>query len=242
MILEDNDIRLKDLTFIVDEELGKNEIQIGTNTSAAYLIKPIHTIKKVKEIIVPTAIVNDEKDALLRIDNAIHLLGKRLILGNILKPLNYLDELDIFITKKGKYNPQFTYKRPKNEVLAMQQQHILEYKDELEHRLHSPIKKIFIEKCEELLYRVKLIQAYKKQDFKEILFYNTKIFGSFSQEYIDLAKGKSFETESDPKVLGAYLSLSQIRKEVEHLLSKKGFSQTDIIVSSTNLSRISIVK
>lgn len=176
------------------------KIQLGTTLSEQYLIKPIHKIKKIKEIIKPEYLHSEEKEKLLEIDQNIHLIGKKLILSSLLKPTNYLDELDIFISKKGKYNPQFTYKRPKEEILETQKKHLLKHQETLKN-LKSPIKKLFEEKIEELLYRVNLITAYSKQDFKNILFYNKKLFGDFSQELITFAKSKSFESESDPTLL-----------------------------------------
>lgn len=241
LILEESWIRIKNISFLGDEEIKKNEIHLGTKVSKNYLIKPIHKIKKIKNIINPEYLNLDEKSSLLHIDQTIHMIGKRLILSSILKPTNYLDELDTFITNKWKYNPKFNYKRPKEELINTQKTKLLQLQRQLQ-EIKSPIKKIFETKIEELLYRTNLIQAYSKQNYKKILFYNKKLFWDFSPELINYAKVKSFETESDPELLGAYLSISQIRKKVEEVVSEKWFNNVDIVISPTNLSRIAIVK
>ena len=64
--------------------------------------------------------------------------------------MNYFNELDNFITRKGNYNPVFQYKRPSLEKL-------LETKDELKKiqertdKLESSMKHLFLEKADELI-------------------------------------------------------------------------------------------
>ncbi len=240
--IPEHGIKRKNIKLLLDENLPKNEIQIGTNISQDYLIKPLHKTVKIHNIIKKENIYEEEREQLLTIDDQLHRLGKKVILWNILKPINYLDELDKFLSLDKKYDPIFEYRRPKDEILEHTQDEILQIKTQLIDTTKSPIKKIFQEKCEELLYRTNLIKAYKKQDFKNILFYNQKIYWDFNDTLLNIAKDKSFESESPKELLWEILTTTEIRKRIEDHLAKKGINNIDIVISSTNLARISIVK
>lgn len=240
--IPENWIIRKNIKLLLDENLPKNEIQIWTNISQDYLIKPLHKTIKIHNIIENTYLEENEREALISIDENLHKIGKKLILGNILKPINYLDELDKFLSHNKKYNPVFEYRRPKDETIEKIQEELLIIQKTLNTEIKSEMKKLFSEKSEELLYRTNLIKAYKKQDFKNILFYNQKIYWDFNDNLLNLAKEKSFESESKKEILGKILSSTEIRKDIEDHLAKKGINNVDIIISSTNLARISIVK
>jgi hypothetical protein len=81
------------------------------------LLKPINKTFDVINLVNPEKIINKEKNELYLIDSKIDKIARKLNLSSILKPLNYLDELDYFITWLGNYNPKFKYNRPSKEKL-----------------------------------------------------------------------------------------------------------------------------
>jgi hypothetical protein len=135
-----------------------------------------------------------EKKELHTIDHKIAKLNKRLNLSSRLRPTNYFSELDKFITLHGKYNPIFTYKRPKEEKLIQTAHDIEKIQKQLE-KLKSPFKKLFVEKLEELENRRNLILAYREQNFENISLYNKKIFGEFDETLLKTAKEKVLDRQ-----------------------------------------------
>lgn len=239
--LYENDIIFKNTKFTVGESLWENTIVLGNKIASQYLIKPIHKTLDTVDIINPKYINPLEKEELHTIDHKIEKLSKRLNLSAKLRPTNYFSELDKFITLHGKYNPIFTYKRPKEEKLIQTAHDIEKIQKQLQ-KFKSPFKQLFVEKLEELEDRRKLILAYTKQDFENIALYNKKLFGEFDEELLKIAKEKVFSLQEDnQKLLWEPLKLSEIEKIIEKYLADKKIYGVDIIFSYTNLSRISVI-
>lgn len=240
--LTENQIILKWLKFKPLENLAEDEIILWTNTSKDYLIKPIHKTFETIDIIDPNKILLTEKNILHTIDANIEILSKKLILSKILRPTNYFNELDIFISKHGKYNPQFEYKFPSNERIELVQKNLEKNKQLIEkNKLKSPITKLFLEKIDELENRVLLIKAYKEQDFDNIEKYNYAIFGQFNDELLEIAQEKIFWAEpQDKTLLGEKLSAEQTKEIIEKYLYEKKIFWVDVFLNSNNLSRLSV--
>lgn len=240
--LTENQIILKWLKFKPLENLAEDEIILWTNTSKDYLIKPIHKTFETIDIIDPNKILLTEKNILHTIDANIEILSKKLILSKILRPTNYFNELDIFISKHGKYNPQFEYKFPSNERIELVQKNLEKNKQLIEkNKLKSPITKLFLEKIDELENRVLLINAYKEQDFDNIEKYNYAIFWQFNDELLDIAQEKIFWAEpQDKTLLGEKLSAEQTKEIIEKYLYEKKIFWVDVFLNSNNLSRLSV--
>lgn len=240
--LTENQIILKWLKFKPLENLAEDEIILWTNTSKDYLIKPIHKTFETIDIIDPNKILLTEKNILHTIDENIEILSKKLILSKILRPINYFNELDIFISKHWKYNPQFEYKFPSNERIELVQKNLEKNKQLIEkNKLKSPITKLFLEKIDELENRVLLIKAYKEQDFENIEKYNYAIFGKFNDELLDIAQEKIFWTEpQDKTLLWEKLTAEQTKEIIEKYLYEKKIFWVDVFLNSNNLSRLSV--
>jgi hypothetical protein len=58
---------------------------------------------------------------------------------------------------------------------------------------NNKFSKLFLDKIQDLLYRTNLIKAYKKKDYKNILFYNEKLFGNIDTKLLKISKDKIFE-------------------------------------------------
>lgn len=239
--LYENDIILKNKKFTIGESLWENTIVLGNKIASQYLIKPIHKTLDTIDIIDPKYINPLEKNELYSIDQKIEKISKRLNLSTRLRPTNYFSELDKFITLHGKYNPIFTYKRPKEERLIQIHEDIKKIQKQLS-KLKSPFAQLFVEKLEELENRRNLILAYTKQDFENMILYNKKLFGEFDEELLKTAKEKIFALHEDnQKLLWEPLSLSEIEKIIEKYLSDKKIYWVDIVFTYTNLSRISVI-
>jgi len=192
--LYENEIVLKKAKFSSLESLADNKIILGNKTASHYLIKPIHKTFATIDIVNPNHIDPLETAELHVIDQKVEKLNKKLNLSSRLRPLNYFSELDKFITLHGKYNPIFKYKWPEEQRLIQIKEDIEKLQEQLK-KFKSPFKQLFVEKLEELELRRNLILAYSKQDFENIILYNTKIFGGFDDELMKLSKEKILDRQ-----------------------------------------------
>jgi hypothetical protein len=236
-----NDIILKKIKFLAKEQLEENKIIIWKKTAEKFLIKAIHKTFEKVEIIATDKIIPNERKKLHSIDEKLEKISRKLNLSSKLRPINYFNELDNFITRKGNYNPVFQYKRPSQEKLW-------ETKDELKkvqekvNKIESPMKHLFLEKADELTNKLELIRSYTKQDFKNIERYNEALFGTFDEPLLKLSKEKVFSLkENNENILGEPLKLSEIEQLIENYLAEKKIYGVDIVFSYDNLSRISII-
>ncbi len=239
--LFDNDIILKTPKLAPLESLPENKIILWKKTAEEFLIKPTHKVIDAINILKDDVIIAKEMVELQRIDLHYHKLGRILNLSARLRPTNYFNELDKFITLHGNYNPVFSYKRPSEENLKKTEDELKKLQSKTQ-KLESPMKKLFLEKWDELLNRLQLIKAYKIQDFQNIEKYNTILFGEFTEDLLKLAKEETFsDTNDTEKMLWEPLKISEIEDLVETYLAQKKIYWIDIVFSYSNLSRISVI-
>lgn len=239
--LYENDIILKKTKFIEKEQLEENKIILGKKTAENFLIKPLHKTFEKIEIIAADKIIPLETRELHIIDEKLEKLSKRLNLSSKLRPTNYFNELDNFITRKWNYNPIFQYKQPTKEKL-LETKIELEKLQERTDKIQSPMKHLFLEKIDELLNKQNLLQAYIKQDFKNIALYNEKLFWWFDEDLLKLSKEKVFsQKENNQELLWEAMKLSEIENLIERYLAEKKIYWVDIVFNYSNLSRISVI-
>jgi hypothetical protein len=132
-----------------------------------YYIKPIHKSRVSTKTINPDTIIEDEIVSLKVLDEKISIINKQLNLAQILRPINYLDEFDKFVSYHGDYNPQFTYDFPTYKELHSLTDQIkeLDVKYRQKEYFDSSFSNIFFEKLDEMEIKINLIKAYKKQNF-----------------------------------------------------------------------------
>lgn len=115
----------------------------------------------------PEVFVDDELVSLKLLDERISAINKQLNLAQILRPTNYLDQFDKFVSHHGDYNPCFTYDFPKYKELNGLQDQIreLDVKYRIKEYFDSSLANLFFKKLYEMQLKINLIKAYKKQDF-----------------------------------------------------------------------------
>ena len=242
LLLWENDITIKWIKFLLDKNLSGNELILGKKASSDFLLKPVETVKSKISIIDTQNIDNYELKELHNIDDEISEIGKKLILSSILKPQNYIDELDNFIMNNGKYNPNFVYNRPDSDFLQNLNYKLTSLQNELNNNHYNEnFSCLFNNKIDELLYRIKLILAYKNTDYDNILLFNEKIYGELDQELISLSKNKIFEWKlEDKSLLGRVLSINEVKNIITSYLKKLGVKDVWIQVSFSSLARINV--
>jgi hypothetical protein len=96
--LPENSILLRQLEFFPSETLQQTII-LGRNVAENFLIKPQTKQQITINIVKPEMLIESEHIALHQLDENIERLHKRLNLTAKLRPQNYLNELDNFITR-----------------------------------------------------------------------------------------------------------------------------------------------
>jgi hypothetical protein len=166
-------------------------VVLGRSVAENFLIKPQKQQHTIMHIIKPEMLLESELVALHQLDEKIDFLHKKLNLTAKLRPQNYLNELDNFITWKGQYAPVFSYAFPDERRLTQWKDELLQVKETCTNgSLKSPLVKLFDEKVDELFVRHQLLQAYSKQDFAGIEEGNRLLRGDFDEELVKLSRDK----------------------------------------------------
>ena len=241
--LKDQEFIIKNISFLISKKLPKDKIIIWKDLASEFFIKPIDKTIHIADVINPSKILDTEREKLHIIDTKIHKIWNKLILNNVLRPVNYFDELDNFITWNWKYNPKFKYNWPLNEKFDFLKEDLLRIKDELNsNKIQSQIKILFSEKIEELFLRLNLIKSYKKKDYKDAFFYNEKLFWKVDKKLYDISKEKILNHDKqDNESLWRKLDSKETKLLIRKYLSDKNINWVDVFLSSTNFSRISVL-
>lgn len=242
LLVWDNDVTIKWIKFLLDKNLSENEIVLGKKVSSEFLLKPIETIKSKVSIIDVANIDSQELTELHNIDDEISEIWKKLILSSILKPQNYIDELDNFIMNNGKYNPKFTYNWPDDDFLQNLNYKLTSLQNKLSKNSYNEnFSRLFDSKIEELLYRINLIRAYKKESYDDVLIYNEKIYWKLDEQLINMSKNKIFEWKlEDKSLLGNVLPMDEVKNIILNYLESIGIKNVWIQVTFSSLARINV--
>ena len=184
-------------------------------------------------------IIEHEKNILIEMDNELDSLSKKLNISRIVKPKNYMEELDSFITWGWNYNPKFEYKYPSDKRLEQILEDIQNFKEKyfnIKSEYKSWLLELFKEKVLEMEYKLELITAYKKQDFKNIGKYNSFLYWEIDKELLELSK-----TKINPfaeKNLWKLLSINEIYKKVKNHLKSNWLENIKVELKSDLPSRI----
>jgi len=234
---------LRDVSFSLSDSLAWNRIQLGTNVLERYYIKPIHKSHPSIKFLSQDRIMDDELNDLQILDQKLHEIGKKINLTKFLKPKNYLDEFDKFVSKRGKYNPSFKYDFPRNEELIVLGTDLKKLYDEHQQGslLKSGFAQLFYEKIGELQSKIGLIKACKKQDFDKIGEMNHALYGVVDAKLFEQSQ-KHIQTIKNygEKIIGKKLSRPQIIKSIKKALETYNCKNVKLRLDQPMFSRISV--
>ena len=236
-----NNIILDNVKFNPKENL-KNTITLWTKLLDNFIIIPKKKDIRNFSIWNKDSYLDSEEVALVEIDNLINQLSKKLNISRIVKPKNYMEELDNFITWNWNYNPKFEYKYPTDRKLQQIEDDLKQIKEKffnIKSEYKSDLFQLFKEKFIELEYKLELIKAYKKQDFRKIWKYNKLLFGKINYELVEQAKIKvnTFNQQFD---LWRSLFTFEISERIKQHLKKRNIEAK--IIFEPNLSSRVLVR
>lgn len=151
----------------VDKELANYHIILWVDIVEKYLIKPVKELKTKKTLFPSHVLLPQDYEIFRLLDNKLAQVSAKLIFSRYLKPTNFLQELDTFVSRDGEYDPVFSYQRPKRSKLQWIQDALEHIQEEFRQEVHieSPLLALFEEKLEELLVKHRLLAAYSQQDY-----------------------------------------------------------------------------
>ncbi len=237
------DTIFKNVSILLNNDIQWNKIILWQEILQHYYINPIHKSKVSTRIINPDSFLEDEITNLKILDEKIHNINKQLNLTILLKPTNYLDEFDAFVSHNGKYNPQFTYNFPKYSTLniLLHQIHELDSKYRLKDYFDSSFAQLFFDKLDEMSLKIKLIKAYKKQNFWLIDRYNRELFGEIDSVLLKLSKEKiNLKLSFHPTSLGKIIKGNDIIDYIKSYIQIKKLEWIRVRRDDSGLSKIAI--
>lgn len=238
--ISDSDIYFKDIDVRWTETINEVKIILGKSLLDDYYVKPVHKIWYATNILRPERVIDTEKEWLLLLDQNIWKLSRKIALAPTLRPLNYLDELDKFIMYNWKYNPKFKYNWPEDKKIISLEEDLLKLKDDVT-KFGSDIVNLFDEKLDELMIRLNLINAYKKNELWLVLYYNELLFWRFDEDVLKISIEKINDKDNLNVDLWEKISIVDVQKKVQRYLYDKGIENVEIITTSNSVSRMSVL-
>lgn len=242
LFLPDSDVK-SNISLLSSRKIQGNQIILWTSFLENYVLKPEHKSHPNLSFISEKNIVESEIQDLQILDQNINTLYKRIPLRRVLFPTNYLSELDTFVSKKGDYNPVFTYRYPTDERIA-------DLKEQIERLytyhngwtlLKSSFATLLYDKLAELNVKLSLLEAYKKQDLKKIAQYNRKFYGAIDDELLTLAEEKIYNHVAwHKRQLGKLRNMTDTIKYIRKYLRDRDIRDVPVLKSMGSVSRISI--
>ena len=227
----------------LDTDIKWNKIILWQEALKDFYIIPSYKSKVLIKILNKEFFDNEEMVSLTLLDEKINLINKKLNLSKFLKPINYLDEFDQFVAYSGKYNPQFIYKFPTFKELRMIEEEVkqIDIKYRQKEYFDSEFSEIFFEKLDELQYKINLLRSYKRQDLKNIQYYNILLFGNLNKELIEVSKTKM--EDGRPKYnmpTSPILTWSQIFERFEQYILEHKMNNVRVRSDTSTLSWITV--
>jgi len=166
--------------------------------------------------------IENEQNVLIELDNTLDSLSKKLNISKVVKPLNYMEELDNFITWWGNYNPKFEYKYPTYGKINQIEDEIKDIEDryfDIKSEHKSWLLKLFKEKLQENKYKLELVKAYKRQDFKLMGKYNQLLYWELNNNFLEESKTKlnPFLDKDLWRKLSIFEVLNKVKKHIEDI-------------------------
>jgi len=219
-----------------------NNIILWTKVLEDFIIVPKKKDIKDFSIWNNTQYKEEEQNILIELDNALDSLSKKLNISKVVKPLNYMEELDNFITWGWNYNPKFEYKYPTDKKIEQIEEEIKNIEDryfDIKNGYKSWLFDLFNEKIKENKYKLELVKAYKKQDFKLMWKYNELLYWKLDNDMLEEIRWKlnPFLDKNLWRKLSIYEVLDKVRKHINSI-----WLENIKIKLETNLSSRILVK
>jgi hypothetical protein len=234
---------LKDIWLYGTDRIKWHRIELGFNTLKNYYIKPVHQSHANIKFINPKNILEAEVDDLMILDRKLRDITKNFSLSRRLFPTNYLQEFDTFVSRKGNYNPIFSYNFPSFKDITLWKSQLQQLRDEHKwsRALQSKFSQLFYEKFDEIEDKINILYAYKKKDHAMIRLYNEKLFGSIDEK--QLLQSQNLMHFKDPSMYQSSwkLDLHQIREIIDDFFARYRIKKYAISLESAMLGRISFV-
>ncbi len=240
--LSASDTSLKHLVFYPSKRLSHTHVVLWRSALNNCLIKPVHKAYASLSCLRDGVLKDEHSDFFVQLDYELHAISQRLNISKYLQPLNYLDELDVFITKHWQYNPQFVYNFPK---IGKMRDYIAQLHQIQENIINaafdSPLRKVFEEKIQEALAKAHLLISYASQSYDDISEYGMMLYGPMDDELV--RESEDVVAHKKPisrTVYGRVLAVDEVKKRIWSYLRKEELYGVKIEINTTNLSRISI--
>ncbi len=117
-----------------------------------------------------SAINKTHEEQINKIDKALISIDKKLLILKYLNPINSEEEKQKFIASDWEYVPVFKYPEIKLDL-----DHLLDKVKKIDIR-DIPLSRIYIEKREEIINKIKLLKAVNSWDSKDITIYSKKLY------------------------------------------------------------------
>jgi hypothetical protein len=184
--------------------------------------------------------------SIIDIDETLYKMAKKVNLSYFLKPTNYYQELDSFISSQGLYNPVFQYDFPEKIFFERFVAEASALRDTIAtiESGYSAISQLFFEKLAELEYKSELLRGYSRENPVAIRDANIALFGELDETLFTLAKDKLVTLtdiqKSQKKVRGKLLTPEEVLQAVTAYCHEHHLSDIPVAIRDRNFSRISI--
>ena len=238
--LPETEARFAGRDFPADPALAADVAVLGSQALADCYVRPVRKARS--DVFRPGAVLEDDRDFLAHADDRVSALAKKLELSRLLRPENFLAQLDEFLARGGDYDPDFRYGWPApSETEALRQEmDALRAEFGGDDPVTSPAARLFLEKLDELSARADLVDAYRDGDPAASARANRRLFGDFDAEALALARRKAFVPDQAADALGRELSYDEAAKAIAKYLEERGYADIPVVPNPTGVSRVSV--
>lgn len=183
---------------------------------------------------------------ILELDEQLYKLGKRINLSYFLKPINYYQELDTFISAQGLHNPVFQYDFPDRAFFEKFIAEANSLRDAINHLgpEYAVLSQLFAEKLNEVEFKADLLRGYSRENPVVIRDANIALFGELDESLLSLAKEKlvtlNDTQKMQKKLRGKLLTPDEVYESVTQYCREHNLSDIPVAFRDRNFSRISI--
>lgn len=236
------DLTLDNIKFIENNKMW-NIVSLWTSQLEDFILIPKKRDIKDFSIWKKEFIQEWEEWILEELDNDLDKVSKKLNISRIVSPINYIQELESFITWNWNYNPKFEYKYPTDKKLDSIKENLENIREkyfDVKSEYKSNLLKLFKEKYEEMTYKLDLIIAYKKQDFSQIEKLNILLYWKIDENLANFSKEKIWFFGQDKSTLWRLLKIDEIHKIVKKRAQKLWLQNIKINILDSMSARINI--